>query len=216
MTDLCLEPSLSFAAHEQFTRLGSALSLASAILSAALCATAFADNPAPASNVAGAANGGRPSGPAGQLDQRHDHAVRAAGEVRRAARAHPQEADELEHAEADFNATADAPTDPKTKVEDLPASCGRGFSGANCGYNNFWVDPGTKVITINGQRAQLDARRSAERPHAADDRRRQAAHRRSAWRHFAAATAAAPPTVRKCARSASAASCRSARARARR
>jgi hypothetical protein len=64
----------------------------------------------------------------------------------------PQEADELEHAEAKFNASADAPTDPKTKVEDLPASCGRGFSGANCGYNNFWVDPGTKLISIKGER----------------------------------------------------------------
>src|SRR5688572_15033478 len=63
-----------------------------------------------------------------------------------------QEADELEHAEAKFNATADAPTDPKTRVEDLPARCGRGFSGANCGYNNFWVEPGTKLINVNGQR----------------------------------------------------------------
>src|SRR5918995_2108989 len=63
-----------------------------------------------------------------------------------------QEADELEQTEAKFNATADAPTDPKTRVEDLPASCGRGFSGANCGYNNFWVDPGTKLINVNGQR----------------------------------------------------------------
>jgi hypothetical protein len=62
------------------------------------------------------------------------------------------EADELERAEAAFNATADAPTDPKTRAEDLPASCGRGFTGANCGYNNFWVDPGTKLININGQR----------------------------------------------------------------
>jgi hypothetical protein len=63
-----------------------------------------------------------------------------------------READELEHAEAQFNATANAPTDPKTKVEDLPTSCGRGFSGANCGYNNFWVDPGTKLINVHGQR----------------------------------------------------------------
>jgi hypothetical protein len=63
-----------------------------------------------------------------------------------------QEADELEQTEAKFNATADAPTDPKTRVEDLPASCGRGFSGANCGYNNFWVDPGTKLINVDGQR----------------------------------------------------------------
>jgi hypothetical protein len=63
-----------------------------------------------------------------------------------------QEADDLEHAEAQFNATADAPTDPNTKVQDLPTSCGRGFTGANCGYNNFWVDPGTKLINVNGQR----------------------------------------------------------------
>jgi hypothetical protein len=63
----------------------------------------------------------------------------------------PQEAAELERAEAEFNAVADAPSDPKTKTEDLPANCGRGFSGANCGYNNFWVDPGTKVIQFNGE-----------------------------------------------------------------
>ena len=61
------------------------------------------------------------------------------------------EARELEQAEAAFNETANAPTDPDTKAEDLPASCGRGFSGANCGYNNFWVDPGTRVISINGE-----------------------------------------------------------------
>src|SRR6185503_8587462 len=63
-----------------------------------------------------------------------------------------QEADELEPAEAKFNATADAPTDPKTRAEDLPASCGRGFSGANCGYNKLWGDPGTKLISVKGER----------------------------------------------------------------
>jgi hypothetical protein len=61
------------------------------------------------------------------------------------------EARELEQAEATFNEAANAPTDPNTKAEDLPASCGRGFSGANCGYNNFWVDPGTKVINLDGE-----------------------------------------------------------------
>jgi hypothetical protein len=61
------------------------------------------------------------------------------------------EARELEQAEAAFNETANAPTDPQTKAEDLPASCGRGFTGANCGYNNFWVDPGTKVIDLDGE-----------------------------------------------------------------
>ncbi len=62
------------------------------------------------------------------------------------------EAQQLEQAEAEFNEAANAPTDPKTKAEDLPESCGRGFSGANCGYNNFWVDPGTKVISLNGEK----------------------------------------------------------------
>jgi hypothetical protein len=62
-----------------------------------------------------------------------------------------EEAAQLENAEAQFNATANAPTDPNTKAQDLPADCGRGFTGANCGYNNFWVDPGTKVISINGE-----------------------------------------------------------------
>jgi hypothetical protein len=62
------------------------------------------------------------------------------------------EALELERAEAEFNEIANAPTDPSTKAEDLPENCGRGFSGANCGYNNFWVDPGTKVISLNGEK----------------------------------------------------------------
>lgn len=62
------------------------------------------------------------------------------------------QAQELERAEANFVATANAPTDPKTRAEDLPESCGRGFTGANCGYNNFWVDPGTRVISIAGEK----------------------------------------------------------------
>jgi hypothetical protein len=53
---------------------------------------------------------------------------------------------------AKFNAAADAPTDPKTKTQDLPAECAKGFSGANCGYNFFWIDPGTKVLTLNGEK----------------------------------------------------------------
>ena len=115
-----------------------------------------------------------------------------------------------------FNATADAPTDPKTKVEDLPASCGRGFSGANCGYNNFWVDPGTKLITINGQRrsSMLVDPPNGRMPPLTDAGKQRMAQRMAAFR--AAAAVAALRTGRRCARSASAASCRSARARARR
>jgi hypothetical protein len=62
------------------------------------------------------------------------------------------EARALESAEAEGNAKADAPTDPKLKIQDLPTDCGRGFTGVNCGYNSFWVDPGTKIMTINGEK----------------------------------------------------------------
>jgi hypothetical protein len=63
-----------------------------------------------------------------------------------------KEARELEKAEFDANAQADKPTDPKAKIQDLPTDCGRGFTGVNCGYNAFWVDPGTTLIDINGQK----------------------------------------------------------------
>jgi hypothetical protein len=45
-----------------------------------------------------------------------------------------------------------APTDPKTRTQDLPHSCGLGFSGADCGYNFFWIDRGRQVIAVNGER----------------------------------------------------------------
>ena len=63
-----------------------------------------------------------------------------------------EEADALEHAEEQGNAAANAPTDPKARIQDLPTDCGRGFTGVNCGYNAFWVDPGTKIMTINGEK----------------------------------------------------------------
>jgi len=63
-----------------------------------------------------------------------------------------EEAKALENTEADTNAKADAPTDPKLGIQDLPTDCGRGFTGVNCGYNSFWVDPGTKIMTINGEK----------------------------------------------------------------
>ena len=63
-----------------------------------------------------------------------------------------QEAKELETAEFEANAASDKPTDPNAKIQDLPTDCGRGFTGVNCGYNAFWVDPGTKLIDINGEK----------------------------------------------------------------
>jgi len=62
------------------------------------------------------------------------------------------EANELEKAELDGIAAADKPTDPKKGIQDLPTDCGRGFTGVNCGYNSFWVDPGTKLIDLNGEK----------------------------------------------------------------
>ena len=62
-----------------------------------------------------------------------------------------EEAGKLEQAEADFVEAGNKPTDPKKGIQDLPVNCRPGFSGTNCGYNNFWVDAGTKVVIINGE-----------------------------------------------------------------
>jgi hypothetical protein len=58
----------------------------------------------------------------------------------------------IEGEQADFRAEQDKPTDPKLGIKDLPKDCGGGFSGVDCGYNNFWVDPGSKLITLNGMK----------------------------------------------------------------
>lgn len=52
---------------------------------------------------------------------------------------------------ADFGAKDRAPTDPNASVSDL--GCGvKGFpAGPECGYNNFWVDPGTRILRVAGQ-----------------------------------------------------------------
>jgi hypothetical protein len=58
----------------------------------------------------------------------------------------------IEKENADFRAEQNKPTDPKLGILDLPKDCGGGFTGVNCGYNNFWVDPGSQLISINGER----------------------------------------------------------------
>jgi hypothetical protein len=65
-----------------------------------------------------------------------------------------EEADAAEAATQAQIKRADAPTDPNLKVTDLKnADCGPdGISGFNCGYNQGWKDPGTKVIDINGEK----------------------------------------------------------------
>ena len=66
----------------------------------------------------------------------------------------PDEAKAAEAATQAQIARADAPTDPNLKVGDLKnADCGAdGISGFNCGYNQGWKDPGTRVIDINGEK----------------------------------------------------------------
>lgn len=63
-----------------------------------------------------------------------------------------EEAHALESAEASAVAKGNEPTDPKLGIQDLPVDCGRGFTGTGCGYNGFWIDPGTQVMTINGEK----------------------------------------------------------------
>src|SRR5271163_4366354 len=63
-------------------------------------------------------------------------------------------ADEVKKIEGDDAkqvAEGNKPTDPKVKTTDLPHECGRGFSGAGCGYNSAWIDPGSTVMRVNGE-----------------------------------------------------------------
>src|SRR4051812_44379361 len=62
------------------------------------------------------------------------------------------EARQLESGNAARVQRAAQATKDGTKVDE-PPSCGGGQTGPACGYNNFWVDPGTKVIRI-GQEAR--------------------------------------------------------------
>lgn len=62
-----------------------------------------------------------------------------------------KEVAEIEGADAEFREKELEPTDPSLTVEDLPEDCGGGFTGVDCGYNNFWVDPGTKIMRIDGE-----------------------------------------------------------------
>lgn len=58
------------------------------------------------------------------------------------------EAQKLEMNEADYNAEANAPSDLSRPAKE---TC-RSGSGPTCGYNNFWIDRGSQVVTINGER----------------------------------------------------------------
>jgi hypothetical protein len=61
-----------------------------------------------------------------------------------------EEAARMEGGNAQRNARLSQPTADGTKVDDLP-ECGSGATGPACGYNTFWIDPGTKVIRLDGK-----------------------------------------------------------------
>jgi hypothetical protein len=58
-----------------------------------------------------------------------------------------EEAARLEHAEASLVSNSAKPTDLN---QNLPGDC-RDF-GRGCGYNNFWLDRGSQVVTIDGEK----------------------------------------------------------------
>ena len=64
----------------------------------------------------------------------------------------PQEIEAVEGGRAAFMKEGLKPTDPKLKTTDLPEDCGLGFKGADCGYNSFWIDPGTRMMTLGGKK----------------------------------------------------------------
>src|SRR5271170_928593 len=63
----------------------------------------------------------------------------------------PEEVKKVEGDDAKLYAADAAPRDPNFKTADLPHDCGKGFSGAGCGYNAAWIDPGTTVMRVNGE-----------------------------------------------------------------
>jgi hypothetical protein len=63
----------------------------------------------------------------------------------------PEEVKKVEGEDAKLYAADAAPRDPNFKTTDLPHDCGKGFSGAGCGYNAAWIDPGTTVMRVNGE-----------------------------------------------------------------
>src|ERR1700723_3826495 len=63
----------------------------------------------------------------------------------------PEEGKKVEGDDAKMVADGNTPADPKVQTTDLPRDCGRGFSGAGCGFNSAWIDPGSTVMRVNGE-----------------------------------------------------------------
>src|ERR1700678_4746059 len=63
----------------------------------------------------------------------------------------PEEVKKVEGDDAKMVADGNKPTDPKVKTTDLPHDCGRGFSGAGCGYNSALIQHGSTVMRGNSE-----------------------------------------------------------------
>jgi len=64
----------------------------------------------------------------------------------------PENAAKLEGTEVQFYADKAKPVDPNIPLKDLLAmDCGKGFTGAGCGYDAGWIDPGTRLARVEGQ-----------------------------------------------------------------
>jgi hypothetical protein len=61
------------------------------------------------------------------------------------------EAKAIENTSDARNARLRAATDTSNKDPDKLPECQSGATGAACGYNAFWTDPGTRLIRIGGQ-----------------------------------------------------------------
>ena len=110
-----------------------------------------------------AAHAGRQAGPAGQLEQRHADAARAAGEPgRRSSPRNRPTPSRIARSWCASSATRrairtgrrrrsggeDRPLPPgePTFIEQISAAAG----GKVGGYNNFWLDPGERVMRVDG------------------------------------------------------------------
>src|SRR5438552_75997 len=63
-----------------------------------------------------------------------------------------EEAARLEKTQADSRARADAPSAANRSAPPVGGDGSTGAAGGVGGYNNFWIDPGTKYVRIEGQK----------------------------------------------------------------
>lgn len=63
-----------------------------------------------------------------------------------------EEAAKIENSNRKSVQRQNATTPADLKVQDLGKECRAGGIGSFCGYNNFWVEPGTRIMRINGEK----------------------------------------------------------------